>query len=73
MRLWLLEQANWPGPEEAGGFVVRAATEAAARALAASQCGDEGAQTWIEATRSTCYPITTKDEPGIVMRSYNAG
>ena len=83
MKLWLLRpiegDALWePWYDKAFGFVVRAETEADARALALTDSGEEtfdllGPDTdraaW-ESAHSTCVELLPDGEPGVVMRDY---
>ncbi len=75
MKLWLLRPVNRDhmGADMAHGFVVRAATEAAARAMAANDSGDEGAVFWTDAKRSRCAPLLAQGAPGVVICDYVQG
>lgn len=58
MKLWLLDRdPDDVDYDENGGFVVRAETELAARAMAALRRGDEGEACWIDPSRSRCIAI----------------
>jgi hypothetical protein len=73
MQLWILRPVDeagppWtPWPESCTfGFVVRARSEVAARAMAAVQAGGEGTA-WLNATLSTCEELIAAGPEGIVM------
>ncbi len=82
MKIWLLRPIDgdslWdPWYDKAFGFVVRAESEAEARALALTESGDEvrgwGAdpdRTAWEPAHSTCIEVTPDGAPGIVMRDF---
>jgi hypothetical protein len=53
------------------GFVVRAKDEAAARALAAAQPGDEGAEAWLSPQYSTCVELASDGSEDVIMTDYN--
>lgn len=55
------------------GFVVRAETEDAARALASSEAGDEGAAAWLDTKQTTCEELTAYGEAEIILRDFHAG
>lgn len=85
MKLWLLRpidgDALWePWYDKAFGFVVRAETEADARALALTESGEEtfallsadpDRPAWTSA-HSTCVELLPDGEPGIVLRDLKA-
>jgi hypothetical protein len=77
MRLWMLrplkdDSAPWlPYYDCMFGFVVRAATEEAARSLAASNCGDEGPDAWLSGRSSTCVELKADGPAGVIMEEYN--
>lgn len=82
MKLWLLQPATgldlignpWdPWYDKAFGFVVRAKTEADARALANKEAGYENrglGNAWIDPKYSTCVELKYKGEAGIVIRDF---
>jgi hypothetical protein len=53
------------------GFVVRAKSEAAARALVAEQAGDEGPEAWLSPDSATCVELKADGNPEVVMADYN--
>lgn len=72
MKLWLLELAEgveWQY-DAADGFVVRAKTEADARALAFER---DTWSHWRNADGSTCTELTADGEAEVVLESFNAG
>lgn len=87
MKLWLLRPVEndplWdPWYDKAFGFVVRAETEAEARALAHEDAGDENrgefmheklgpkGRAWLDAEHSTCVELPADGEPGVVIRDF---
>ncbi len=91
MRLWLIRPRSsetlgadnpWePWYDKVFGFVVRAATEAEARAFAQQREGNETDATdpegrtaaWSSDRYSTCEPLMEEDgEPGIVLRDFKS-
>lgn len=68
-------KARPDGYDEVTGFVVAAESEARARAVAASDPGDEGADTWLDPAWSTCERIGIATDPRevVVLRAFNAG
>jgi hypothetical protein len=76
MRLWILrpvneESAPWePWFDRAFGFVIGAGDEDAARQLAASDCGDEGPEAWLDPALSSCQELVASE--GILMRDFQA-
>ncbi len=75
MKLWLLRPVNRDhmGYNMAHGFVVRAAAEKAARAMAANDSGDEGALLWTDPAQSTCAPLLAQGVAEIVICDYVQG
>src|SRR5947209_6503280 len=77
MKLWMLrplkdDSAPWlPYYDRMFGFVVRAATEEAARSLAASSCGDEGSDAWLSGRSATCVELRADGPAGVIMEEYN--
>lgn len=76
MKLWMLrpiseESSPWvPWYDRAFGFIVGATDEEAARRFAASDCGDEGPEAWLDPALSTCSELEATE--GIVMRDFQA-
>lgn len=75
MRLYLLkpidESTHWmPWFDKAFGFVVRAASETDARAMAAADAGDEGAATWLDATFTQCVELADDGKPGVIIQEF---
>jgi hypothetical protein len=91
MKLWLLRPVDglaknddpWePWYDKAFGFVVRAETEAEARALAHAEAGDENrglflrariadtAQPWMDAKYSTCTELLPEGAAELVMKDF---
>lgn len=54
------------------GFVVCAESEEQARQLAASYCGDEKAEAWLDSGFSTCEEVNPL-KPCIILRDFHAG
>lgn len=86
MKLWTLQpialedkSGPWWFPYDVAlGFIVRAETEQDARQLAASDCGDEGSDAWLDQALSSCIeladlPLTTDGPAEVIMRYFNAG
>ena len=63
--LWLYDKSM--------GFVVRADSEAEARALASVQAGDEGQEAWERPEYSECSLLSDRGEPEVILRDFNAG
>lgn len=74
MRLWLLKpHKDWDEwYDKAEGFVVRAETEADARAVAASAAGDEGPKAWKDVGLTSCLELDQSGPPGVVLRDFAA-
>ncbi len=76
-KLWILERTEEgdyvPTYDCNDGFVIVAATPRRARALAASTRGDEGAEVWLDADRSSCIELSPDQEEGIVLADFHAG
>ena len=76
MKLWILRPVDeslepWvPWSDRAFGFVVGASDEDSARRLAASDCGDEGPEAWLDPLLSTCQELVPTE--GIWMRDFQA-
>lgn len=79
MKLWILRpvdveahtQDPWnPWYDKSFGFIVRARDEASARQIAASDCGDEGKDAWLNDLLSTCEVLEVKGAAGILMKDF---
>lgn len=83
MKLWLLRPVegseHWePWHDKAFGFVIRAETEEAARALAQEKGGDEAGtgyhrvytDAWTNPVHSTCVEVTTEGPPEVILRDF---
>jgi hypothetical protein len=74
MRLWFLrplndESPDWtPWYDKAFRFVVRAESEAKARAIAANECGIEGGEVWLDSEKTVCQGITHEGKQGCIVR-----
>jgi hypothetical protein len=53
--------------DEMRGIIIRARTEAEARAIASDSAQDEGRITWLDSELSTCKPLTYEGETGFVL------
>lgn len=77
MNLYVLTQGAKPRRDMAAGFVVAAHNEDMARALAASQAGDEGAGIWASQNLSECHLIgksaVAGQAPAVLMRDFFSG
>lgn len=75
MRLWHLKRFGKTGYDEVNSFIVCATDAHDARRIASAQCGDEGADTWIDYRTSSCECISTSTtaKPGVVTRDFNSG
>ena len=73
VNVYLLERAGDIGYDEAAGFVVAASTEADAREQAAERAGNEGGDTWLMPSLSTCEAIGPARQSGVILRSFRAG
>lgn len=74
-KLWLLRLNNAVGPKYdiAQGFVVRAGSPKEARKLASAEAGDEGADVWLSAERSSCKVLKQDGRQGVILRDFLAG
>ena len=77
MKLWILrpinELANWsPWYDKAFGFVVRAIDETSARIEAAKQCGEEGADAWVDKKLSSCEELQSNGPIEVVLRDFSS-
>lgn len=75
MKLWLLtpgqDQSRWKHwIAVAGGFVIRAESEADARRVAADNCGEEGADAWLLPSLSSCNELEPASIAGLVLRDF---
>lgn len=70
-RLWLVRRVGHIDLGEHGAAVIRAATEADARA--AAEQGLWPKRAWSSPDRATCVPLDHSGEPGIVLDSFYAG
>jgi hypothetical protein len=74
MKLFILKRfSETPQYDVNNGFVVRSMGEDEARGYAAKEYGDEGSDTWMNASRSSCIELTADGEAGVVLRDFNAG
>lgn len=73
MHFWLLTRI---GPitdtDVMNNILVRAGTKVQARKIAASVAGDEGAETWTNAEKSTCKLVPDLGSAGVICRDFNA-
>ena len=73
-QLWLLHRwnrnINW---DEVSCFVIRAPSEADARVLAATNPGDEHAETWLDPTRSRAERLLDDGPTEVIVRDFRAG
>lgn len=80
MNLYLLTRREFDEArdyDEAAAFVVRARTTARARAVVASQCGDEGPDVWRSPQSVSCSLLgeasgSGASEEAVVLRDYRA-
>lgn len=72
MNLWVLRPINkWePWYDKAFAFVVRAESEDDARAIAAKNCGDEGAGSWTNSLRTSCDVLVADGPAEMIVRDY---
>lgn len=56
--------------DKACSFVVRASSGSHARQLASEQAGDEGAETWLDASKTLCQAIDPNGPPGVLCRDF---
>ena len=69
MALYKIERLEYDCDQPAG-FVIRAESEAAARAVAAANCGDEGPDQWTDPTLSTCELVESDGPEGVILRDF---
>lgn len=77
MKLWILRPIEgcglWsPWYDKSFGFVIRAATEADARRIAAGESSDEGEDAWLNSSNSTCVTLDGNGPKGVVMCDFAA-
>ena len=70
--IYLLQRTDAIGYDEADGFVVAAESAEAARLQAAEDAGDEGGDTWLMPSLSTCDAVDPR-QSGVILRSFRAG
>jgi hypothetical protein len=77
VKLWIVRPvdetaAPWtPWFDRTFGFVVRAESEASARALAAEQATDEGPAAWLSDDSSVCVELQADGYPAVIMQDAN--
>ncbi len=73
--LWILKPVKpWREKyDRSFGFVIRAETEAKARAFAASQSQDDHEGVWLDPNLTTCKELSPDGEVGIVLQDFRAG
>jgi len=59
-----------PDCDQPAAFVIRAESEAAARAVAAANCGDEGPREWTEPECSTVELMEPDGPDGVMLRDF---
>ena len=72
MAIYLLTRTDRPGWDENLGLVVRAKDEREARALAAEQANDEGADIWWN-PKTACTPVELDGPSDTILVSFRAG
>jgi hypothetical protein len=55
------------------GFVVRATDEKEAREQAYHEAGDEGGDVWLNEGLTSCKPLSTRGEAGVLLRDFLTG
>lgn len=72
MKLYVL---NYPKAsyDENGGFVIRASSSLSARKIASQNHSDEGAEVWLDKTKTTCSQILEEGELEIILTDFRAG
>ena len=75
MKLYLLSRIYERGKiyDCFNGHIIRADTEDEARAMASDTARDEGRNTWLDPTRSTCVIIEDTGKKEIILSDYHAG
>ena len=56
--------------DQVAAFVIRAESEAAARAIAAANCRDEGPREWTDAKFSVCELVEPDGPEGVILRDF---
>ena len=69
MALYKVERADFDC-DQAAAFIIRAESEAAARAVAAAHFGDEGPDCWTDPERSTCELVEPDGPEGVILRDF---
>lgn len=72
MALYKLERNEWD-VDQITAFVIRAESEAAARAVAVAICGDEGPHWWTDPKCSTCELLEPDGPEGLILIDFAAG
>ncbi len=75
MKLWLLAPIDglsepWRPDDVKFRFIICAATEEAARVLAAVESWDEGEKAWLDSALSTCVEFVPMDKEKIIMSEF---
>jgi hypothetical protein len=73
MRLYLLTRNGRVGWDENSGFVIRARSPAAARALAHTQGMYDPSDCWLDPNKTSCTVIPIDGDPAIILTDFNAG
>lgn len=73
MNLYLLERIESSEYDQAMGFVVRAPTVSVARKLASERAGDEGAEVWLDRSKTSCNILSNKGSECVILRDFKAG
>lgn len=74
MKIWVVERLDDVDYDQAAGFVIVAADEAEARALAAAQSGGyEMPETWKNPATASCKPVDASGPARVILRDFNAG
>ena len=70
--LWLLQRKGTTKYDEHAGFVVRANSEAQARAFAQQRAGPTEAKTWEDPKKSYCARLLSTGKTEVVLADFNA-
>jgi hypothetical protein len=73
MRLYLLTRNDEVGWDENAGFVIRARSSAAARALAHTKGEYDPPDCWLDPNRTSCTQIPINGDAEIILTDFNAG